>query len=651
MAEAAQQTMQLPHQPENTPEARVMSRIRTARHEAEQAKRVRMRRNRRNLDAYFGYQDYSFKQQGQSQEFLPKTSTAVEQFASFVKRALVDFGDWFSMDIPEIPGLKAEDVRAFVRDQINTLSYASEEILDFATLLSDALKSGALESLMIFKIHGRVFNEASFTVERGITLVETPFGTVPQMEDELVRTEVARWKLCIDMISPTDYYPDPRMQRNLYEIHRCERDLEEIQAMAQGEDAIYDPAVVAQIDGSMRLPEDQRRREQHRGQQETPYPTDRRPVVIEEYWGTFLNDDGSVAESNVVATMANDRYLIRPPEPNPFWHGQSPFVRAPLIRVPFSTWHKALMDDAVGMNLSMNELYNLMLDGGMESVWGTKQLKKDWLDKPEQVEGGIPSGTTLFIKEEVPVGAKVLETVTSGHVPQDAMAMFAVNQEEFNASALTTDLRLGVLPSKTVKATEIVEAQQGQAGTIDGIVRDVEDRAIEPVLRKTWLTILQHFDEYNARDVINSMGERAAFILARMSPAQRFSAFADSKFHVNGLSATLARMRDFQKMLALMEAVKDNPLLAVPFIRKYSGEKILERFFVSLNIDTESIEKTPEERQQDQLVQAQAVQQQGPGGQPGGPGQSPTQLDLQLPGMGETPELSPQPTAGQGLAL
>ena len=210
-----------------------------------------------------------------------------------------------------------------------------------------------------------------------------------------------------------------------------------------------------------------------------------------------------------------------------------------------------------------------------------------------------------------------------------------------------------IVPSKSVTATEIVESQQGQAGTIDGIVRDLEDRAMEPVLRKAWLTMLQHFEEYNAQDVIDSMGERAAFIIARMSPARRFALFQGSKFRVNGLSATLARMRDFQKLLALMETVKGNPLLAMPFIAEYSGKKILDRLFVSLNIDTESIKKDPEERAREQLMQQQQAQQAGAGGQMigQGPQQTPQQLDLQLPGMDARGEPVANPLLEQGVAL
>ena len=617
-------------------EAKIVRQVRFAKHEAEVAKRTRMAQSRRNLDAYFGRQDWSHKQSGQSQEFLPKVAMALEQFRSFVKRALVDFGDWFTLEMPEVPGLEPTDIAKFLSAKIDTLSYNSEERIDFATLVTDGITVGALESLVIFKVHGRMAQERRFTVERGTEFLETPLGAIPQPVEELVQQVVEEWQLCIDLVSPTDYYPDPTGNM-LYEVHRVERDLWQVQALAEGDDPIYDPDIVAEIEGSMRIPDDERRRDTHRGQDEAPEPSHRRKVVLDEFWGTLLDTDGRKIESNTLLTIANDQYLIRAPEPNPNWHGQSPFVACPLVRVPLSVWHKALMDHAVDLNLSLNELYNLMLDGGMASVWGTRQLKKDWLEDPRQVEDGIPFGTTLLIKEEVPAGARVLETVSTGDVPQEAMAMFNLSDREFQVASIINDLKLGVLPPKSVKATEIIEAQQGQAGMIDGIIRDIEDRLIEPTLRKAWLTILQHYDQFNVREVATLMGEQAALVMARMSPAQRYTTFAQgSRFKVNGLSASLARVRDFQKLLTLLEVATSNPIMLQAFQQRgYSFGKIIDRLFKTLNIDPATIEADPEEQAAQQAPVAQQAQPTGAApptpGAPVTPQQVPTTEGAEVP--------------------
>src|SRR6185437_743271 len=125
--------------------------------------------------------------------------------------------------------------------------------------------------------------------------------------------------------------------------------------------------------------------------------------------GTLIGPEGEVIAENVICTVANKKYLIRAPEPNPFWHGETPFITAPLIRVPFSVWHKALYDGPAQLNFAINELFNLMLDGGIASVWGIKQLRANFLADPKQASGGIQQGTTLVVNDSLPEGAKVLE--------------------------------------------------------------------------------------------------------------------------------------------------------------------------------------------------------------------------------------------------
>jgi hypothetical protein len=50
--------------------------LRESREQAEDARRDRMEKNARNMDAFMDRQDFSDKQEGQSAEFLPKISTS-----------------------------------------------------------------------------------------------------------------------------------------------------------------------------------------------------------------------------------------------------------------------------------------------------------------------------------------------------------------------------------------------------------------------------------------------------------------------------------------------------------------------------------------------------------------------------------------------
>jgi len=232
------------------------------------------------------------------------------------------------------------------------------------------------------------------------------------------------------------------------------------------------------------------------------------------------------------------------------------------------------------------------------------------------VTGGIAQGDTLIVKNTLPSNAKVFETVSVGNIPQDAMAIYGLTDREFLQASLSNELKLGSLPPKQVKATEVVELTQSQAITLDSINSDIEDELITKVLRKAWLLIIQN------GDVLNAIGTRAAFALSQTSPAERYVLFADKcSFKVHGLSAVMSKMRDFQKMMAMLQGVSQNPLLFQAFFKMISPGKVLSHLFKSLSINPEDLKKDEEEmgRIQQDFQEMQQLQGLIGGAQGGGP--------------------------------
>lgn len=570
--------------------------VREYRREAFDAKKSRMKKNQLNQMAYMDEQDFSHKQPGQSAEFLPKVSTSAEQFAGFLKRALVQFGDWFSVELNGNlpPFITDNQIKSLLKLYLHNLPDGANSTTKFEVQVSDAAKAALLDSLMIFKIHGKPVTRWTYEVEPGQTLVNLDTFERRQADPELLRKKESSWRLCIDIVRAEDYYPDPT-GRGLYEIHTVERDYYEVLAMAEA--GIYDKEVVESIKEDFRLKEEEERRPHLRGQDRSEKPSFRRTIVIDECWGTLLDQEGYAAYSNVVCAVANDKYLIRKPEPNPWWHGESPFVVAPLIRVPHSVWHKALYDSASSLNVALNEMFNLMLDGGLASVWGIKQLRSNFLEDPRQVENGVPQGVTLIVSESLPQGEKVLETVSQGSTPQDAMAIFEMLNRAFTEAALTNDIKLGSLPARQVKATEVTEASQSQAVTLDSISADIENKVMEPTLRKAWLTVLQHVEDFSEKEIITTIGPRAAGWLLSTSPAERFAMFANiATFKVNGLSTMLSQVRDFQKTMALMQMVAANPVMLRAFLMNYDEQKVLKQAIKQLNINPDDIARTDDQK-------------------------------------------------------
>lgn len=570
--------------------------------EARDAKQERLARNQLNTEAAMGRQDWSHKQAGMSREFLPKTGVAVEQLVAFFKRGLTKAGDdWFEFVPPKGPDapLNAREMRLLLRDFLEECLLEDNVVGQATTAIADGLKLGALESLCIFKVHGQM----------QMKMVLDPRSGPRRSPD---------WMLRIDVVPFEAFFEDPTGKR-LYRIHLTERDLWEVQQL--GEEGVYDKEMVDKLVETQRISNDQERRTaDKRGMSESDPPGHRVKVVVKEFWGTILKKDGSIGMQNCLAAVANERFLIRKPQVNPLWHGSDPFVVFPLLRVPLSAHHRAVFDDAAQLNLAMNELFNLFVDGALASVWGVRQVRPDYLSDPADIEDGIPQGMTLAVSTTLPPGEKVLETVTTGQVPSEALAVYEALVAEFAGAALTNELKLGQLPGRTVKATEIVELQQSQAGMLDSLVTDAES-GIAELLKKAWLTVLQHIGLVEMQRIVGAIGAEAADRLAsEVNPARRFAAVAQaSRVKVRGLSTMLSKVRDFQKMAALMQLVSTNPVLMQQFFARYDAGALLAYMMKTLQLDPDEFLRAEQEepRTAQQDMQTLPMFQQMVGGAPG----------------------------------
>jgi len=573
--------------------------------EARDGRLNRMVLNRRNRDAYYNKQDWSGKIEGQSREFLPKVSETVEQFSAFIKRGLTQFGNFFTIDMPEDAPLNGKQMEEWLRHVLNNIPNEDMVMTTISTKISDGVKVGLLESYMVFKVHGRRFN--------------VPFFRVSDDGKDVINEEISPWRLTPDLLRPEDYYEDPT-GRGLYRIHESELDLHIIQGLAEQDPPVYDKAVVDMLISDMEQKEiDARNRKTDLEAKVTP-PSFRKRVVIRECWGTLLNPNGSIAEKDVMWTIANERFLIGAPVKWPFWHGSHPFVKIPILRAPFTVHHKALYDQVVPLNIALNELFNLILDGGLASVWGVKEVRLDWLEDPSQVADGIVQGDTLALNATAVPGQSAVNQTVTGQVPNDALATYNLLDREFNSSALTNDIKLGLLPPKQVKATEVVEASQSSAVTLDSILKDIED-GLNLLIEKACKTSLQFADLMDASLFLDTLGEAKSIELKRMTPAERFAKLAvGMRCNVNGLSSTLARSRDFQKVMAILQIASGNPLLLQSFVRRYNIDKFLDHSMQLLNINPEEFKRTRDEEGQlgNELSAAQAVLGITQGGGPSG---------------------------------
>jgi hypothetical protein len=564
-------------------EQTIIQTVQNYRHEAEDAKKARMRQNRLNFDAYHLRRNSGAKLQGQSNEFLPKQSMAVEQAANFIQQGLIDLGEWFSVEAeaglnPDLLRVKPDEIRKLLAKQLDQIN--------FYQIVGDAAKLGFIGSLMIFKISGRMVSKPEFVAKD-----ELKGNTFRKI---LIKREDKVWELVIELVRQEDYFPDPT-GRNLYEMQDSMIDAYQLRQLAEGPGAIYDKkAVELAIESSnVQTPDDRFKKARETGQNTTNHGF-RNQIKLTEVWGNILGPNGELLHENVVTTIANDQHVIRKPTKNPFWHGESPFVAIPILSVPHSVWHKALMDAPTHLNYAINEMFNLMVDGGMMAVHGIKQVREDWLDSTEQVANGIAPGTTLKANSSTPPGAKVLERVDTSSVPGDGFNMFGLLSGEFNEAALTTALRQGGETFRRESATAIVEQSQALNSMFSGMVKNIET-GLDKVLCKAWKVIAQNVNDLNSSTTRSLLSTQRHKVIAGMSNQELFAETVNgTRFKTFGISETLNKQRDFTKLQALLQTVSSSEVLLESFIQQgMSFGKLLEEIVKALDVNPAKLREEP----------------------------------------------------------
>lgn len=585
----------------------VLRYILACRDEAAEARQKRMDLNRYNFEMYHLEHDFSEKNEGQSTEVLPKEKMAVETTKSYFQQALADIGEWWRIVWTETGKNSAES--PITPEEVYKMTNYMLKKAKYFDHIGDTVWYALLGALGITQITGKMRTKPKYTVRKE--------GKGESYRKILEMTEDKTWELALNEIPQTNYYPDPT-SNELYEIFETFTDKYNVLALAEGDYAIYDKSEVEELSGYTGTTEESAQngptKEDQTGQ--TATTTGCRPrVKLTHFRGNIVDDvTGKLIYENVVATVANDTCLIQKPTPNPLWHQGSDIVAAPLMGVPGSVWHTALMDAPAKFNNAQTELFNLILDAAFSSVHGTKQLRTDWLSDSADVSGGIKQGSTIEVNSQMPIGGKVLEDVVTGQFPQQVLAVYNLLQQEQNAASLTTDIRSGMTPQRSTSATATVEQSNTITSVFNGIAKNLEVNKVQPELEKSWQTTAQNWDLIDKEVFISLFGEERGEALSQLDPEDVFAATVSGmKFEVFGISLKMKEEQNYQRYMTFLQSIAAAPMFQEAFVSKYDPMKFLTELAATLGIDAKRIE-IDQKLAQEQAAQAAAQAPQEPQG-------------------------------------
>ena len=529
---------------------------------------------RNNIDRYWGRYDMSKKASWQSQLVLPEVPLYVDRWSAAMREALDTMPEFFTVEDDAGPGRIEPLIPAITRVMKVLLARCSRtpdgHFASFSSLFEEQMKLGAIMALC-----------ASVTWEKD--------------------------RVAVQSVDPREVWYDPK-GRNLYRRRRYEIDKHELVTMASALDEfglpIYDMEQVAMLGAEV----DEAMRSDKERLTGSGQGTDqgRTPIIIDEWRATVVLSDGRVAADKSLMIQANERWLIRGPEKNPYQHDQDWIVFTPMITVPMSVYGRTYMEEWAPTADAFIEMTNLILDAAQTSAMKAYVAQPDMLSDPTQLQEGISPNKVFMLDEGIAV-ADFIKEIELGQLPQEAVLVWKELKAELQEGAKLSEVALGQMPNKThIAAQAVSQAAQSGSAMIRSMAKTIEQRWLEPVLTLVWQTALQYMDFMG---IAKEIGEDTAMMLN--TRRQEFLN-AKIKFRVRGISGLLDKQAKLANFIQLIQVVSANPVLLQTFMQKTNFPKLLQTVMMWLGVDPSQFEYTQTELLQQQIQQmVGGVQQTG----------------------------------------
>jgi hypothetical protein len=545
----------------------IVQTLQTYKDEAQEARRAGLNPRddkwRENLDLYWNRHDFSRKATWQAKETLPEVPGFVDRFAAALKEALISTPEGFYT--VSDPADKENDLGQAIKRMTDIwLDQAGRnqvgQLLPFSAVFEEQMKLGALmatSAVVTWKNDGQ-------------------FGRV-----------------AVETQDPQNVWLD-HTNRNLYRFRRIELDRHELASMVKAKDGANNPIFnLDEIDRLVsNLTDDERQRREELTGTGQQVSSTRRPIVLDEYVATVVGNDGSVIADRSLMVVANDKYLVRGPEKNPFWHGKDWLVYSPLIVAPMSVYGRSYMEDFGSLSKTFTELTNMLLDAVHTSSLRAYAMVPGMLLNPEQVADGI-TPHKLFLLEDGYDPKQFASALELGVLPAESLRMWEMLKSELGEAAQTNEIGMGQFaPNSRTSATEVLETKQSSSALIRSIAQTVETRFLDPTLDLIWKTGMQHV---SPKDTVMQSAAGPEMFQALIKNRRNLVS-RPVTFKARGISSLIGRGQTMKALATILSLIGQNDVLMQNFLQKVDLQKLIGKLFELNNVDLSQF--TVSEREQ-----------------------------------------------------
>ena len=369
-----------------------------------------------------------------------------------------------------------------------------------------------------------------------------------------------------------------------------------------------------------------------------------REIDLYYFWGDLYNEDGRIAARNVHYTIGDTDIVLRKPKQNPAFHGQDPYVIGTPYVVPFSTWNRGIVEDVAGIAKQITELSNLIVDGAQFDAMSAFEGDVDLIQDPKSLAKGLFPGIFIPTKGfENPSNKQVVRTITTGKIPQLALQVRQMlDQEAQLSSSVTNALRGQQVGADTLGEFQSIVSSAN--ANLDDAARTVEETTLNPFLEKSIATIYQYNEDYTL-DRLTENFPKTSMSMIDMTPEERYATMVGGySFKARGVSIMMDKAQDLKQIDSFVKLVS-----AIPGVMtRINVDELLENIIVGIGWNPSRILLYPGS----QPVMPVAVQGGNPMGGPEAPQGIPPELLGIQGGQGGQKMLTPaQQVAGRRGAI
>lgn len=443
---------------------------------------------------YRGKEDWSDKEDWQSKISAPKAFNSVKQATNaFIRMLELSKKAW------ELDAVNPDDGVSSIR--ASRLTKLVDHFLteaNFLTGFQEGLESANTIGFGVWKIGWSLDDRDQIDVEP----VFDESGSGQVIGEKLVRNTITEGKLTFKAIDPYHFYwlegsELTKFTGTIEEFYitryQLKQIIERLNEGREDKDKIKIDRIGGDTSTSSVSTADDINRFDRVAQIGSASTKGLEQIKLTEYYGPIFDENGDVSIEHGHALIANDTTTLFVRE-NPLWHKLPPYIGFSPLLIPHREIGVGLVEMVREVTKQFSRLANMSIDTLFYKLIPAFEAYPDAYEDESELDTGIVPGKILR-RSRSSLGLPNIQPIISEDISAGSLQMMATLDRLHQEGSFVSELQ-SALPrlrgSQT--ATEIRQKSAQENTFLAALAREVDERALKPIIEMAMDTVLQYLD-------------------------------------------------------------------------------------------------------------------------------------------------------------